>query len=299
MSASLLVATPPALLALVFLLCFVGCDRVFGLEPIPENPPFTKYTPSILDEPTLVAYWPLGEPPGAPTAVDLKGNRNGTYLAQALPDDPAIGSAGAPGTLVLGQPGIVAGDTAAPFDDPNARTTCIEVNGGYVSVPYDPALNPAKVDGFTLEAWVRVGWSGDSTAANRTIMTALDQVTGLRGFWLYAGGDNIWKALIGTGPGPTFVNGPDVLLDTTNHIVLTYDGTFVELFVNGTQSTSVASDYVPSDQSRLFIGAGAPHLPDPRFPWVGNIQCVALYRGALSPDQVAQHAVEGNGGTMS
>ena len=227
MSASLLVATPPALLALVFLLCFVGCDRVFGLEPIPENPPFTKYTPSILDEPTLVAYWPLGEPPGAPTAVDLKGNRNGTYLAQALPDDPAIGSAGAPGTLVLGQPGIVAGDTAAPFDDPNARTTCIEVNGGYVSVPYDPALNPAKVDGFTLEAWVRVGWSGDSTAANRTIMTALDQVTGLRGFWLYAGGDNIWKALIGTGPGPTFVNGPDVLLDTTNHIVLTYDGTFV------------------------------------------------------------------------
>ena len=294
MSALMLVAVPVALLAIIYLLCFVGCGFDVPTEP---PPPFTAYTSSILDdEPTLIAYWPLGEPAGATTAVDLKGARNGAYLSQVFPDDPAIGSASAPGTLLLGQPGIVPGDTLPPFDNPDARTTCIEVNGGYVSVPYDPALNPTKVDGFTLEAWVHVGWSATDQAADRTIMTALDQVGGLRGFWLLVSGNNTWQALIGNGPGPTFVNGPDVLLDTTNHIVLTYDGALVKLFVNGDQHASVVSDYVPSDQSRLFIGAGAPHLPDPRFPWVGNIQCVALYKGALTTEQVVKHARHGNGG---
>ena len=126
-------------------------------------------------------------------------------------------------------------------------------------------------------------------------MTALDQIGGLRGFWLFVNTDNIWEAFVGNGPGPTIVTGPQALLDTTSHIVLTYDGNLVRLFLNGTQVTAVASDYVPSDQSRLFIGAGAPHLPDPRFPWVGEIQCVAMYKGALSPDQIATHTFHGNG----
>jgi hypothetical protein len=296
MSVSLVLAIPLALLAIVLLLCFVGCDRVFGLSEIPA--PFNKYTDSILAEPTLIAYWQLGEAAGAATASDLKGNRNGMYVSEVFPADPASSSAAAPGTLVLGQPGIVSGDTVPPHDGNSPRTSCIEVNGGFINVAFDAVLNPSKADGFTLEAWVNPGWSADPTIdppAYRTIMTALDQIGGLRGFWLFVNPDNIWEAFVGNGPGPTIVTGPEALLDTTNHVVLTYDGNFIRLFVNGTQVQTVASDYVPTDQSRLFIGAGAPHLPDPRFPWVGEIQCAAIYKGALSPDQIATHAFHGNG----
>lgn len=74
MSASLLVAVPFALFGIVLLLCFVGCDRVFGVYAVnPPPPPFTRYSEVILGEPTLVAYWPLGEQAGETTAVDLKG----------------------------------------------------------------------------------------------------------------------------------------------------------------------------------------------------------------------------------
>jgi hypothetical protein len=69
MSASLLIAIPLALLAIVLLFCFIGCDLVLGLQHLD---PFRRYTEVILAEPTLVAYWPLGEAAGETTAVDLK-----------------------------------------------------------------------------------------------------------------------------------------------------------------------------------------------------------------------------------
>ena len=300
MSASLLVAVPFALFGIVLLLCFVGCDRVFGIYAVnPPPPPFTRYSEVILGEPTLVAYWPLGEQAGETTAVDLKGGRNGTYLSQALPDDPSFPSAAAPGTLTLGQEGIVPGDRVPPFDDTSPRTTCIEVNGGYVSVPFDPALNPTTADGFTLEAWVRVGWSAGDTAATRIIMNSFDTTGGDHGYALFTGPANNWEGAVGTPGGPVFLSGPEILFDTTNHIVLTYDGHLLRLFVNGTQTAAIAGNYQPSAQSSLFIGVGGPFLPQPRGPWVGKIQCVALYTGALPPDEVSKHAVFGNGGNAS
>jgi hypothetical protein len=224
-------------------------------------------------------------------------HHNGTYISQVFPAD--LDSAPAPGTLQLGQPGLLEGDRVPPsgFD----RTTCIAVNGGYVSVPYDPTLNPSKADGFSLEAWVHSGWSADPTVdppGQRTIMTALD-FGGGHGYWLFASKDNMWEVFLGNGPGPTIVTGTPVQLNTTSHVVLTYDGSLLRLFIDGSQVAATPTDYVPTDQSSLFIGAGAPYMPQPRFPWVGNIQCVALYKGALDADQVAKHTVWGNGGFTS
>ena len=59
MSALLLVLIPPALLAIVLLLCFVGCSFEPGTSPISE---FTHYSDqTILPTVGLVGYWPLGE----------------------------------------------------------------------------------------------------------------------------------------------------------------------------------------------------------------------------------------------
>jgi hypothetical protein len=288
MTTSALVLIPPTLFLIVLLLGFTGCAGLLDVEPwrpSPEPEPPPEYSPIILDERTLVAYWPLGEEPGSTIAVDVQGGRNGTYESKVLPDDPDNLSAAAPGTLTLGKPGIVAGDPQA---------TCIEVDGGFVSVPFDAELNPNE---FSIEAWVHVGWSADSPPGVRIVMVSFDAADGvIKGFGLVAGDDNIWKAFVGAGAGITTANGPDVVFDTTNHLVLTYDGSELRFFLNGAQSTTVVSDYQPSTESRLLIGVGAPQLPEERQPWVGKIQCVALYSGALNSEQVAIHFQLGIGG---
>jgi concanavalin A-like lectin/glucanase superfamily protein len=292
MSASLFVLIPPALLVIVLLLCFVGCNfQGHGIDP------FSEYsTVTILPSTGLAAYWPLGEPAGSTTAVDTKGGHNGSYLSRVFPDDPANSSAAAPGTFSLGNIGIVPGDTVPPHDDPDARTTCLQTNGGYVSVPFDAAFIPTKAEGFTLEAWVHVEWSAADTAAFRVVMSTFGTTGGGQGFALLTTPDNHWAALVGNGAGLTQATGAALVFETTNHLVATYDGSDLILYVNGEQSSpTTPADYHPVTANALYIGAGRPDLPDPRFPFVGEIQCVALYKGALTLDDVIKHYHNGNG----
>ena len=120
-----------------------------------------------------------------------------------------------------------------------------------------------------------------------------------KGYALFASANNIWQGQVGTGASPTIVSGPEVIFDATSHLVLTYDGSFARLFVNGSHTTTQPADYQACTVSKLFIGAGGPQLPEPRFPWVGKIQCVAMYTGALPPEQVAKHFAYGNGADAS
>jgi len=298
MTTSALVLIPPTLLLIVLLLGFTGCGELIGIDPwrpkgpSPPSSPSPPYSDYVLDEGSLVAYWPLGEPLGATTAVDARGvaAHNGAYDSKPFPDDPAIPSAAAPGTLILESPGLLPGDTKPPHGPDAPITTCIEVNGGFVSVPFDAALNPAQ---FSVEAWVHVGWSADSPAGVRVIVVSLDVTGGTKGFALFAGEDNIWKALVGTGAGTTTANGPEVILDTTVHIVLTYDSIDLKLYLNGSESTTEPTGYQFSTESRLLIGAGAPQLPEERAPWVGKLQCVALYNLPLTLEQIAKHYQRG------
>ena len=237
MSAPLLVFIPTALLAIVLLLCFVGCVFEHGVG----LPAFTTYSDdTILATVGLAGYWPLGEPAGATTAVDVtSGVHNGAYLSRVFPDDPGNSSAAAPGTFSLGNTGIVAGDTVPPHQDtnPENRTTCLQTNGGYVSVPFDAALIPSKAEGFTLEAWVRVEWGPTDTAAFRVVMTTFESTGGFKGFALLTTPDNHWAALVGNGAGLTQATGAEVVFETTNHLVATYDGTNLVLYLNGEQSS--------------------------------------------------------------
>jgi hypothetical protein len=220
-------------------------------------------------------------------------------LSQFFPADPSHLSAEAPGILTLGAPGIVIGDTVPPHDNNSAHTTCIEVNGGFVSVISDSnsTFNPTKADGFTIEAWVHVGWDETATAAQRSIIVSLD---GANGYGLFASHVNTWQGFVATGGSLTFTDGADVRFNTTTHLVLTFatepQGTFLRLFIDGKPATSRTADYQPAAPgSRLFIGAGGPHFAQPIQPWVGKIQCVAVYRGALSLEQVSKHSFNGNG----
>jgi hypothetical protein len=311
MSAALFVWLPAALLAVVSLLCFVGCK----FDPGGALPSFTQYTDlTILSNATLAAYWPLGEAPGATSAVDLKGGHNGAYTTAApYPSIPGSApSAAASGAFTLGQPGIVAGDTVQPGN--TIRTTCMGVDGGYVNVPFDPAINPTGA--FTIEAWVRVEWTEADQAAYRCIMDG--RAAGVqRGFALFANPSNHWEVWVGNGgsgaPGWTVLptNDPFPLSvdGLTFYVVATYDGTTLNIYVDGEQRAGgIAAVYVPNDNvppnvpGPLYIGTGAPFLPigpqpagGPQWPFKGKIQDVAIYNAALSLDDIIKHMHNGNG----
>ena len=319
MSEYLLVAIPLVLLALVLLLGFVGC--VFHPGGL-DVPPVTDYSDAtILPHAALVAYWRLNEAAVTDPAVDSKGGHDGSYVDSTTapgqfpyPDVPGS-SAPAPGTLTLGSEGVVAGDTIG-----GVRTTCMQVDGGYVSVPFDAAINPPAAGGFSIEAWVRVEWTAADPVAFRMVVdcrtVTLPAGTNPKGFALYATPDNHWEVVIGMdaagsltatsasaiklAPGADITYLVAMYNDAARMLMLYVDGQVADM------KPLMATDaYVPNDASHLFIGAGAPYFQlrtvkgqtdrAPLTPFRGLIQDVALYSRPLGLGDVTTHLTKGKG----
>jgi hypothetical protein len=337
LSAPLIILVPFGLLAIVGLLCFVGCS----FQPGAALPLWTTYTDgTVLANPAVVAYWPLGEVADTDPAVDRVAGHNGNYVDGATvpslypwpaysvpnPPGPDVQSAAAPGTLALGQPGIVQGDSIQPGNQFDVRTDCIVVNGGYVNITFNAAFNPPT--SFTIEAWVRVDWDANAPHAYRSVLDSRDTAAGGTGFAVYAKADDNmpgiyhWEAAIGNGGtgGAAFTlvpsdDPPITLYDSslpagvTYHLAVTFDGpsqTLI-LYVDGEQRGPkiTPASYVPNTTQPLWIGAGGSYLPlrpqgpgvvaSPLFPYDGAIQDVAVYNAALTSDVVLLHYHNGNG----
>jgi Concanavalin A-like lectin/glucanases superfamily len=333
MSASLVVLLPVILLGIVTTLCFAGCG--FSGQSLPV---FTTYSHTVLANPAVVAYWPLGEAADNVPAVDRTANPdNGQYIDPTTTPaiypwpavsvgnapNPDVQSAAAPGSIAFAQPGIVAGDTVQPGNDPNIRTPCLVVNGCYVNVPLNAKINPTT--SFTIEAWVRVDWTKDDPSAYRFVLDARD-INPCTGFGLLAHADDNqpgvyhWQAIIGNGStaGFTFatsddppitLNDPSLPSGITYYLVVTYDGPSqtLTLYVDGQQRGPkvTPATYVANTTQPLWIGAGAPYVPlrpqapgalaGPLFPFEGAIQDVAIYNTALTLDVILTHLHNGNG----
>ena len=289
MSVPLLILLPAGLLAIVALLCFAGCGfSATGL------PPFTTYTDgTVLADPAVVAYWPLGEAADTDPAVDRVAGHNGSYVDPATVPSlypwpaysignapgPNVQSDAAPGSIAFAQTEIVQGDTVQPGNQFDVRTTCIVVNGCYVNVPFNAAFNPPA--SFTVEAWVRVDWSATDPHAWRFVLDARDFGGSSTGFGIYARADDgqpgvyHWGAILGNGSAaftsatsddpPITLNDPSLPAGVTYYLALTYDGPTQTLvfYVDGEQRgpkvTPVA--YVPNTTQPLWIGAGSPYVP--------------------------------------
>jgi hypothetical protein len=322
MSASLIVLVPLALLGVVATLCFVGC--VLPTTGLPSTP-FTTYRSRVFGNSNLVAFWPLDDAVNSPKAAEPQSDFVGNYVSMSTNPgqlqfpDPAIPniSAPAPGNLAWVQPGIVAGDCIN--NDPTKPTPCIVVNGGYVSVPPHPELNPPS---FTVEAWVRVDWKATDPAAFRAVVDSRAfPANSATGFALFATAANLWAVSVGGGAtGQTTLTGAAVAFDGKPvYLAATYDGGSgtLTLFVNGISisgSALMGVAYVQNTTSPLFIGSGSPSAPlrpqppavppgqtAPLLPFVGALEDVAIYSVALpagtmdANDVIFTHAQNGNG----
>jgi hypothetical protein len=339
MSTTLFFLVPIGMLAVVWTLCFVGvCFPTSG-----ETQAYSNY---ILQETSLVAYWPLSDalnsqlPQGAPAlppppqgstplavALDLKSNHNGTYLEPpgyvSGTTAPQIGNNP---TLKLHQPSIVPGDAFMPGS--KNVPFCVDFEGGYVSIPW-AAGSPSLAE-FTLEAWVKPGWT--STVFTWVVFAARTSSAIGTGFTLSINPQNHWELTIGNGTAFTTID--TMVLAPIGDSSAT--GTYVALTfqsINGTNGTlslwidpgsddpsvpptpawppspATTTTYAAIDVTQpvtFFIGAGdnqnaqtprtqAGGSGAPLLPYPGLIQSVALYNSALQPTDLASHFADGSG----
>ncbi|MDX6513562.1 MAG: hypothetical protein QOE36_3066 [Gaiellaceae bacterium] len=266
-----LAAVPLVVLAATLLIAFSGCSFDPGSAGL-------TFDQAVLAEASVVSFWHLGEP-GGPVAADSKDGHNGTYLNGPLPDDPADFSAGAPGTLTFDQSSLIS-------NTPAKRS--IFVNGGRVEVPFTPELNTAT---FTVLAWVRTAWTAGDEPAYRCVLDSRDQLASgeKQGYAIFANPTSHWEAWVGDGTASQYKiasTGAPISLGTTDYLVATCDGATLTLYVNGELRASVATAFGPNAARKLYIGEGAPMLPTPFFPFVGQIAEVAYFNTALDQQAV-------------
>jgi hypothetical protein len=315
-----LLLAPLPVAAFLLLFRFVGCvlntEGLAPEDPIPDPPP--DYGAAMLAEADLVAYWRLGEPAGTSAgdpALDQKGAHPGTYTTADLAADPGLLS---PETA---HPPILAPGEAGLLDSAPALTS-VQVDGGYVGVPWASALNPPKTPGFTVEAWVRPAWPAAETGVFRCVVASREDLSigGRHGYVLYAGPqlDPVtfaivdpamrWQAWVGDGAQWRMLVGPPVQVDLTTYLLVTYDGATETLVLYAVNESIDLDSYAPANMSTsyspnpgkpLYLGMGAPERavpsPGPLYPFLGRIQEVAVYESPLGGPSFTAHVRAGFG----
>jgi Concanavalin A-like lectin/glucanases superfamily len=275
MNTAVLVAAPLIILAVVLVLGFVGCN----LPTRGTGPPLPPYENVIKDEPGLLAWWRLDEE-GGDTAFDARAEHFGTYTSSPFSNPPAVGE------YQLWQDSIVA-DTSMKS---------VYVDGGWVDIYWGVDLNPSPT--FTIEAWVAPAWDASETGVQRVVLAsfAVDpQTNNKTGFRLLKTTGDVWAAQIGV-DAPDPPQAADVTPINPSlgyHLVATYNGTVLTLYVDGSAVGAVAMPYVANGSAPLLIGVGKGAQGVVEDPFKGRIQQVALYNVELSPDQVQAHTVAG------
>jgi hypothetical protein len=201
----------------------------------------------------LLSYWRLGESSGT-TAADSKGTNTGTYA----------------GGVTLGITGAIAGDTnkSASFDGVD----------DVVSVPDAASLKPATI---SVEAWVKPN-AGVPTYASVLTKTTVNTWSDGYGMLAWNGGIDFW-----VNDDANDVVTAAVSTTSWSHVVGTYDGATIRIYLNGVlaDSFAYAGPFVHST-SPLLIGNAAG---TGNYHWPGGLDEVAVYNRALTATEVAQH----------
>lgn len=221
------------------------------------------------DSPT--GWWRVGETSGT-TAADATGNgHDGTYT----------------GGFALGGSGLVGdSDTAVHLDGSN----------GYLDVPNSAAV---QTSAWSWETWVKF----DTAPSGTGIVSEAYTGSGDRVMYALATSDGTVGQVSGAQPYVGFYSGsawygavsPESLVaGTVYHLVGTYDGSTLRIYVNGQEKASAAASGWAADSEGISVGR--------RWDGAGNIDYVdgvidepAFYNRALTATEVADHYSAGTG----
>jgi Concanavalin A-like lectin/glucanases superfamily len=168
--------------------------------------------------------------------------------------------------------------------DPGRIGYAFSFDDNYVSVPNAPELEPATV---SVEAWVN-SWIGGQD--NRYILAKGADGNTAASYALYTGAGGGLSFYVYDGELNYAVSpaaGAEIWDDTWHHVVGTYDGTTVRLYVDGVEigdgtPSNLSIGYGLSDSNDLYLGA----YPGPSLlSFVGRVDEPSIYNRALSADE--------------
>jgi hypothetical protein len=216
---------------------------------------------------TPIGYWRLGDTSGT-SAVDASGNgHTGTYT----------------GGFTLNQRSLC----EAALDN---GATLFNGSTGYVTIPDSAAFD---VTTMSVEAWIKTSY----TALRQQIISRDNGSTNRQfQFRILADGDTSLVGYLQFGIFcPTFVSftAPVKIADgVPHHVVATYNGAFVDIYVDGVRVLHTAETRtINTVNLALMIGA----VTGPSAFFNGTIDEVAFYGYALSPAQVRARYQAGSG----
>ena len=136
---------------------------------------------------------------------------------------------------------------------------------------------PFSYTNHTIAAWVYHGDvdSFDRVFDNRSVGSATDAIN----IYLSSSADKIQYS-VGSN---TVSQSGDAILNEWYFVAATYDGTTQRLYIDGSQSASVATSQTISTTQNARIGSNA--WIEANF-WTGNLANVAIWNRALSSDEI-------------
>lgn len=238
----------------------------------PSNTPASTPTPGATYRSAVLAdspagYWRLDETSGSTAADSSSHGKTGTYSSSGV---------------TRGVAGALVGDTdpAASFDGANGT---VSVNGVGAFAGTAP---------FSAEAWVNPSVFPANTWGR--ILAQEDTTTNTPGWALYLDASaGTLSAVRSDTTGADYVGGSTALpLNQWSHVVLTYDGSAMRLYLNGQPTDSAPTTRsLPTSSAPLGIassfGTGQP--------FTGGVDEPAIYTTALSADRVSKHYQAGKG----
>ncbi len=243
---------------LVRLFLAFGVLLVFGWSSGAGATPY--YDVVMADNP--VSYWRLGD--SGSLGVDEVGGRDLSYEGSPNP----------------GQSGAIA-------DDPNSATG-FSGDRSALSVAADAGLQSQT---FSIEAWAKI--TGSCESQSECVQRVISQRGTSAGYTLDYGDNNQnWLVGLRQGSQNTVVEGSPTGLNQWSHLVGTYDGTVLSLFVDGSLVGSAPASFSPGS---VPFTIGRNISGDPRYPLDGVVDEVAYYNYALSADRVSAHYQTGIG----
>lgn len=225
----------------------------------------TTYSAEVLADLPL-AYYRMGEASGT-TLVDSSGNgRNGDY-----------------GNVTLGQPSLVATDTANTSArlSPNGGRAVGIFNAGWMN--FGPA--------WSVSALVKM----TSFAGQPMLISRFEPSAGVGGWWIgqiTPGSGKIAFRIVQTTGVVTIESSKAMVIGSVYHVAATYSSGTMRLYLNGAQVASAPVPNAAYNPNRNLEMGDLASLGG--FGWSGYADEVAIFGTALTPERVlAQYAATG------